>query len=62
MEPTPDEEEFWTPSPFECTQASGQALFIPSGWNHATLNLEWSIGVAIEVGDQAMIDAASAIA
>ena len=62
MEPPPDEEEFWPPSPFECTQASGQALFITSGWNHATLNLEWSIGVAIEVGDQAMIDAASSIA
>lgn len=59
--PGTDEEEFLSPPPLECTQAAGQALFVPSGWNHATLNLAWSVGIAVEVGDQAMIEAASAI-
>jgi len=33
-------------------------LFIPSGWNHATVNVGWAAGVAVEVGDLEMIQAA----
>ena len=36
-----------------------QVLFVPSGWNHATTNLGWAVGVAAEVGDVAMMEAAS---
>lgn len=38
-----------------CTQPAGMALFIPSGWDHATLNLETTVGGAVEVGDVTII-------
>jgi hypothetical protein len=34
----------------ECVQDAGTLLFIPDGWAHTTLNLEDSIGIAVEVG------------
>ncbi len=39
------------PPVLSCTQCGGQALFIPSGWRHAIINLGWSAGAAVEVGD-----------
>ena len=45
--------------PLTCTQKGGQALFVPSGWLHAVLNLRDSVGVAVEVGDVAMMELAS---
>mmetsp|Transcript_29773 Transcript_29773/g.62647 ORF Transcript_29773/g.62647 Transcript_29773/m.62647 type:complete len:351 (+) Transcript_29773:3-1055(+) len=47
--------------PMRCIQSAGTALFVPSGWKHAIVNEEVSIGVAIEVGDVAMIRAAESI-
>ena len=38
-------------APLRCTQPSGTALFVPSGWKHAIINEEASVGVAVEVGD-----------
>ena len=35
----------------QCTQPAGTALFVPSGWKRAVLNLRTSVGVAIELGD-----------
>jgi histone arginine demethylase JMJD6 len=35
--------------PFACTQRAGEVLFVPTGWSHAVLNVEDSIGVAVEV-------------
>ena len=37
--------------PLLCVQRSGETLFVPTGWAHATLNLEPSIGFSVEVGD-----------
>ena len=34
--------------PFACTQNSGDLLFVPAGWSHATLNEHESIGIAVE--------------
>ena len=34
--------------PLECSQDAGDVMFIPSGWGHAVLNLEVSVGVALE--------------
>ena len=48
-------------TPLTCTQKSGQALFVPSGWLHAVLNLRDSVGVAVEVGDVAMMELASSV-
>ena len=33
------------PSTQECVQESGDILFLPSGWWHATCNLEWVVGI-----------------
>jgi hypothetical protein len=33
---------------FECVQQAGDMLFVPEPWGHAVLNLELSIGVAVE--------------
>lgn len=33
------------PSTVECEQKSGEILFIPSGWWHATCNLDWVVGI-----------------
>ncbi len=38
-----------------------QVLFVPSGWNHATLNLGWAVGVTVEMGDLPMMHAAGAV-
>jgi hypothetical protein len=36
--------------PLDCVQEAGTILHIPEGWHHATLNLENTIGIAIESG------------
>ncbi len=33
----------------QCTQEAGDVLFIPSLWGHGTINLQQSVGVAMEV-------------
>jgi tetratricopeptide (TPR) repeat protein len=38
-------------APLRCVQRSGEVLFVPSGWQHGVLNLENSVGIAIEVGE-----------
>ena len=35
----------------ECVQEGGDVLFIPSGWHHAVLNTQESVGIALELGD-----------
>ena len=35
-------------APFECVQEAGDALYVPTNWGHATLNVEESIGIAHE--------------
>ena len=45
-------------APLRCVQPAGTALFVPSGWKHATINLEDSVGVAVEVGDADVIERA----
>ena len=35
---------------FECTQHAGELLYVPSGHMHAVLNLQPSVGMAVEVG------------
>jgi len=34
----------------ECTQEEGEVMWVPGDWYHATLNVEPSTGIAIEVG------------
>ena len=34
--------------PLECTQNVGDMLYVPSGWGHATINVDESIGFAVE--------------
>ena len=41
--------------PLECVLPSGRALFVPSGWRHLIVNVQDSVGVAVEVGDVPMI-------
>ena len=36
------------PIAMECTQEPGDALYVPAGWGHATLNMETVVGVALE--------------
>ena len=36
--------------PLTLIQRSGELLFVPTAWSHATLNLETALGVAIEIG------------
>ena len=35
---------------YTCIQEEGDALYVPAGWGHAVINLETSIGVAVEWG------------
>ena len=35
-------------APFECVQEAGDALYVPTNWGHATINVEESIGIAHE--------------
>jgi hypothetical protein len=37
--------------PLECVQRAGEVVFVPTGWHHAIINLEHSVGMAVEVGD-----------
>ena len=39
----------------ECTQEGGDVLFIPSGWHHAVLNTQESVGIAVELGDNVQL-------
>ena len=34
-------------APLECTLGPGDVLYIPQDWNHATINVQESIGVAM---------------
>ncbi|XP_065890131.1 uncharacterized protein [Dysidea avara] len=34
--------------PLECVQHAGEMLYVPSNWGHATINLDESIGLAVE--------------
>jgi mannose-6-phosphate isomerase-like protein (cupin superfamily) len=36
--------------PVECIQESGETLFVPQGFPHCVLNLQESVGIAIEIG------------
>jgi hypothetical protein len=45
--------------PLECVQNAGEVLFVPTGWLHAVLNMEDSIGLAVEVGDSRMLQGVS---
>ena len=38
-------------SVFECIQQPGEVLYVPTNWYHGVINLDASIGVAVEVGD-----------
>ena len=44
------EKYYQAKKPYDCVQEAGTILFIPSGWHHATINLEDTIGIAIELG------------
>jgi hypothetical protein len=33
-----------------CVQRAGDVMYVPPGWGHAVLNLNTSVGVAIEMG------------
>ena len=49
------------PPLISCVQCGGQALFIPTGWRHAIINLGSSIGAAVELGDTRLIAEAQAV-
>ena len=36
---------------YECVQEAGDVFYVPSRWHHAVLNLKYSVGVAVEVGE-----------
>ena len=36
--------------PVEATTIEGDIMYIPTYWLHATFNLEYSVGVAVQVG------------
>ena len=38
--------------PLVAIQGPGDVLFIPEGWSHATINLETSIGIAVQMVSQ----------
>jgi oxalate decarboxylase/phosphoglucose isomerase-like protein (cupin superfamily) len=35
-------------SPMECVQEAGDVIFVPRHWGHAVLNLQTTIGYALE--------------
>ena len=35
-------------APLECVQGPGELLYVPSGWAHATINLDECVGLAVE--------------
>ena len=42
--------EFESIQPLEIVQNEGEILYIPDLWQHATVNLQFSIGIAFEIG------------
>eukprot|EP01051_Picozoa_sp_SAG22_P010532 SAG22_NODE_953_length_6332_cov_5.830258_5_plen_120_part_00 len=36
---------------WQCVQEPGDVIYVPSGWHHSVLNLQQSVGIAIEVGE-----------
>ena len=46
--------EEWYPkfadSAYECVQEAGEILFVPQNYMHTVLNLQPSVGAAVEVG------------
>ena len=42
--------------PLICEQLPGEIVYVPDGWQHAVLNLETSVGVAIEIGSDVARD------
>ena len=45
-----EEEEDLPVQPLEIVQQEGEILYIPDLWLHATINLQTSVGVAVEMG------------
>ena len=41
----------------ECVQQPGDAMFMPQGWAHSVINIDTSIGVALEVREKQWGDA-----
>lgn len=35
---------------YECTQYAGEVLYVPTNWMHSLINLQASIGIAVETG------------
>jgi len=42
-------------APLECTLGPGDVLYIPQDWNHATINVQESIGVAMNYAVRPLI-------
>lgn len=43
------EEKIWpemTSPPLRCVQSAGDAIYVPDGWAHGTINLEPTLGLA----------------
>ena len=38
--------------PVECVQRAGEVMYVPSLWRHAIINLQSSIGITYEVGEE----------
>ena len=38
----------------ECVQEAGTMLFVPQGWLHATINLDDTVALAMELGPSAL--------
>ena len=47
--------------PLECVQQAGEVMFVPAEWHHGILNLEDSVGVAVQMGHFDMNDHPSPI-
>ena len=39
----------------QCVQEAGDIVFVPSGWHHAVMNLQPSVGIAIELGENRLL-------
>jgi hypothetical protein len=39
----------------ECIQDAGTLLYVPDNWHHATINLEDTIGIAVEAGPSTVL-------
>lgn len=46
------------PPPCTVTQKQGELIFVPTQWSHATINMQETIGIAVEVdvGHQLMTE------